>query len=133
MGRQKAAIAMGPIMGDSTHPLKPKDMEMILCAWVYLSLGVSNSLQPPVFLCPWDFPGKNTGVGSHSLLQGIFLTQGLNLSLRHCRYTLYHCATWELINPQIRYNQWMYPVFFLLLLLFLLYFTLQYCIGFAIH
>jgi len=27
-------------------------------------------------LCPWDFPGKNTGVGSHSLLQGIFPTQG---------------------------------------------------------
>ena len=32
-------------------------------------------------LCSWDFPGKNTGVGCHFLLQGIFLTQGLNLSL----------------------------------------------------
>ena len=30
------------------------------------------------FLCPWDFPGKNTGVDCHFLLQGIFLTQGLN-------------------------------------------------------
>ena len=30
------------------------------------------------FLCPWDFPGKNTGVGCHLLLQGIFLTQGSN-------------------------------------------------------
>ena len=30
------------------------------------------------FLCPWNSPGKNTGVGSHSLLQGIFLTQGVN-------------------------------------------------------
>ena len=29
-------------------------------------------------LCPWDSPGKNTGVGSHFLLQGIFLTQGSN-------------------------------------------------------
>ena len=29
-------------------------------------------------LCPWDSPGKNTGVGSHALLQGIFQTQGLN-------------------------------------------------------
>ena len=28
--------------------------------------------------CPWDSPGKNTGLGSHFLLQGIFLTQGLN-------------------------------------------------------
>ena len=31
------------------------------------------------FLCPWDSPGKNTGVGCHALLQGIFLTQGLKL------------------------------------------------------
>ena len=34
-------------------------------------------------LCPWDSPGKNTGVGSHSLLQGIFPTQGSNPSLLH--------------------------------------------------
>ena len=32
-------------------------------------------------LCPWSFPGKNTGVGCHFLLQGIYLTQGLNSSL----------------------------------------------------
>ena len=36
---------------------------------------------PPWLLCPWDSPGKNTGVGCHALLQGIFLTQGLNLCL----------------------------------------------------
>ena len=36
-------------------------------------------------LCPWNSPGKNTGVGSHSLLQGIFLTQGSNLGFPHCR------------------------------------------------
>ena len=35
-------------------------------------------LLPARFLCPWDFPGKNTGVCCHFLLQGIFLTQGLN-------------------------------------------------------
>ena len=35
-------------------------------------------------------PGKNTGVGCHDLLQGIFLTQGLNPGLLHCRQTLYH-------------------------------------------
>ena len=56
---------------------------------------VSNSLQPhglqPVrFLCPWNFPGKNTGVGCHFLLQGIVLTQGLNPGLPHCRKTLYN-------------------------------------------
>ena len=39
--------------------------------------------------CPWNSPGKNTGVSNHSLLQGIFLTQGLNLDLMHCRQILY--------------------------------------------
>ena len=34
-------------------------------------------------LCPWDSPGKNTGVGCHCLLQGIFLPQGSNLRLWH--------------------------------------------------
>ena len=34
-------------------------------------------------LCPWDSPGKNTGVGCYALLQGIFLTQGENLRLLH--------------------------------------------------
>ena len=34
-------------------------------------------------LCPWDSPGKNTGVGCHFLLQKIFLTQGSNLRLLH--------------------------------------------------
>ena len=29
-------------------------------------------------LCPWDSPGENSGVGCYALLQGIFLTQGLN-------------------------------------------------------
>ena len=46
---------------------------------------VSDSLQPPRLqpsrlLCPWGFPGKNTGVGCHALLQ-IFPTQGSNPSL----------------------------------------------------
>ena len=46
----------------------------------------SDSLQPhgllsARLLCPWDFPGKNTGVGCRVLLQGIFLTQRWNLLL----------------------------------------------------
>ena len=36
---------------------------------------------PPRLFCPWDSPGKNTEVGSRSLLQGVFLTQGSNLGL----------------------------------------------------
>ena len=47
---------------------------------------MADSLQPhglksARFLCPWNFPGKNTGVDCHFLLQGIFLTQWLNLCL----------------------------------------------------
>ena len=38
---------------------------------------------PTRLLCLWNFPGKNTGVGSHLLLQKIFLTQGLNQHLLH--------------------------------------------------
>ena len=37
-------------------------------------------------------PGKNTGVGSHSLLQGIFPTQGLNPGLLYCRQFLHHLS-----------------------------------------
>ena len=62
---------------------------------------VSNSfrphgVQPARFLCPWDSPGKNTGVGCHFLLQRIFLTQrsnlGQSLGLLHCMQTLYHLS-----------------------------------------
>ena len=43
-------------------------------------------------LSPWDFPGKNTGVGCLFLLQEIFPIQGLKLSLPHCRQTLYRLS-----------------------------------------
>ena len=38
----------------------------------------THALYPTRLLCPWDFPGKNTGVGCNFLLQGIFLTLGSN-------------------------------------------------------
>ena len=50
-------------------------------------------------LCPWSFPGKNTGVGCHFLLQGIFWAQGSSpVSLASPlidKQILYHCTTWE--------------------------------------
>ena len=56
-------------------------------AWVLSHSVVSNSLRPhelwPAILCLWDSPGKNSGVGCHFLLQGIFLTQGSNPGLFH--------------------------------------------------
>ena len=48
-----------------------------------------DSLGPHGLYSPWNSPGQNTVVDSRSLLQGIFLTQGLNPGLPHCRWILY--------------------------------------------
>ena len=53
---------------------------------------VSNSLRPHGLHSPWRSPGQNTGVGSLSLLQGIFLTQRLNPGLLHYRQILYQLS-----------------------------------------
>ena len=52
---------------------------------VWLCATLRYGPEPTRLLCPWDSPGKNTGVGCHALLQGIFPTQGLNSGLLHCR------------------------------------------------
>ena len=49
---------------------------------------VSNSLWPHGLFSPWNSPGQNTGVGSLSLLQGIFPTEGSNPGLPPCRQIL---------------------------------------------
>ena len=43
-------------------------------------------------LCPWNSPGKNIGVGCHSLLQGIFPIQGSDTGLLHFRLSIYHLS-----------------------------------------
>ena len=57
---------------------------------------MSNSATPWTvacwLFCLWDSPGQNTGVGSHSLLQVIFPSQGSNPGLLHCRQILYHLS-----------------------------------------
>ena len=57
---------------------------------------VSDSFRPHGLYSPWNSPGQNTGVGSLSLLQGTFLTQGLNPGLLHCRQILYHLSYQDL-------------------------------------
>ena len=49
-------------------------------------------LHPARLLCQWDSPGKNTGVGCHAILQGIFLTQGSNLDLPCLHVYVYVCV-----------------------------------------
>ena len=53
---------------------------------------MSNSLWPYGLYSPWKSPGQNTGVGSLSLLQGIFPSQGSNPGLPHCRQILYQLS-----------------------------------------
>ena len=53
---------------------------------------VSDSWQPHALCSPWNSPGQNTGVGSCSLLQGVFSTQRSNLGLLHCRWILYQLS-----------------------------------------
>ena len=60
-------------------------------------------LEPTSLVCPWDSPGKNIGVGFLALLQGIFLTQGSNPSLLHCRRILYCSTTREAQGYICRY------------------------------
>ena len=83
----------------------------ILCMYVYIYMKVrvshsvmSNSMTPCTVACQaplpmessrqkyWSEKKKNTGVNSHSFLLGIFLTQGWNLSLLHCRQILYRLS-----------------------------------------
>ena len=61
----------------------------MLVAQLYLTLCNPMDCNPPGFSIHWNFPGKNTIVGWHSLLQEIFLTQRLNLGLLLCRQILY--------------------------------------------
>ena len=80
-------------VGDATqpsHPLSspsppasnPSQHQSLPMSQLFAWGGQSTryDLSPPV-LCPWDSPGKNTGMGFHVLLQELFLTQGLNLCL----------------------------------------------------
>jgi len=59
--------------------------ESLRCVWLFVTPW-TVARQAPLFM---DSPGKNTRVGCHSFLQGIFLTQGLKPGLLHCRQILY--------------------------------------------
>ena len=86
---RRGAYGMRQYWKDYHH----QDQNAIVCLtsvdfWCVLSRSVtSDSVTSWTVahqaLCPWDFPGKNTGVGCHFLLQRVFLTQRLNLHLLH--------------------------------------------------
>ena len=53
---------------------------------------MSDSLPPCGLYRPWNSPAQNTGLGSLSLLQGIFPNQRLNPGLPHCRWILFQLS-----------------------------------------
>ena len=65
---------------------------MCLVAQSCPSLCDPMDYSPPDSSVHGDSSGKNTGVGCHALLQGIFPTQELNPGLLHCRRILYHLS-----------------------------------------
>ena len=72
---------------------------LVLLLWSESRSVVSDSLWPHGLYSPWNSPGQNTGVGSLSLLQGIFQTQRWNPGLPHYRWILYQLSHKE--NPRI--------------------------------
>ena len=81
-----------------------------MCVCVSHSI-MANSLWPhgltayQALVCPWDSPGKNTAVGSHVLLQGIFLNQGSSPRLLHYRWIRYHLSH-QGSPTTVFYNWW---------------------------
>ena len=91
----------------------------MLVAQSCLTLCDPMDYSPTRLLCPRNSSGMNTGVGSHSLLQEIFPTQGLNPVLLHCRQILYHLISpgklqrshlpVRELNPGLTCDRWGYP------------------------
>ena len=115
-------------------PRKMPNSCRFMCVWVLRRSVVSDSLwphghKPSRFLCPWNFPGKNNGVGCHFPLQGSSRPRdGTCVSCVSClgRQILYHCATWESSNFLKLENENCYS-FALHLLISLIFFLLIFC------
>ena len=96
-GRERSWATMwSPIISFWLHR-KPSHFQQF--SWYSQNIHIVRAPSPQLcptlwpyglqLLCPQDSPGKNTVVGCHFLLQGIFPTQGSNSRLLHCRWTLY--------------------------------------------
>ena len=88
--QSQMAVLLGSHYMSEIFPFLPPICQFYL---LFSHSVISDALlQSSWLLCPWDFPGKNTRVGCHFLLQGIFPTQGLNPSLPHCKQILYYLS-----------------------------------------
>ena len=75
--------------GDCSHEIKRCLLLGTKAMINLVKVAIIDSLRPYGLYSPWSSPGRNTGVGSFSLLQGIFPTQGLNPGLPYYRWILY--------------------------------------------
>ena len=78
-----SSMSLCPLKASRSHPE---------VKWSESRSVMSDSLQHHGLYSPWNSPGQNTGVGSLSLLQGIFPTQGSDPGLPHCRHILYQLS-----------------------------------------
>ena len=86
----------------------------VRACWVVTDSLRPKGLQPTRLLCPWNSPGKNSGVCCHFLLQGIFLTQGSNPCLLHWQVDslpLSHLGG-LLLHSYLQTNYWSYQLLF---------------------
>ena len=82
----------------------PKCVEWGFVIWKGKWKSLSRVQLSATMYSPWNSPGQNTGLGSLSLLQGIFPSQGLNPSLPHCGWVLY-----QLCYQGSPFVIWMWP------------------------
>ena len=88
--RCRDTLVKQPVMGTWRRPFSSSVLRLVVQSCPTLCDPMNCSLPGSSVL--GDSPGKNTGVGCHALLQGIFPTQGSNPGLLHCRQILYHLS-----------------------------------------
>ena len=101
-GKESACSSwdLGSIPGSGRSPGEENGNSLSILAWRILWTEepgglVSTGSQRIGHDWVTELNWTDTGVGCHALLQGIFLTRGLNLHLLHCRWVLYHWVTRE--------------------------------------
>ena len=88
------------------HPVDRAYLELV-CYSMSSSLQ-PHGLEPARLLCPWNFPGKSTGVDCHFLLKGIFLTQGLNPHLLWAGIFFTTRATWVQMTQHVVFDNFFF-------------------------